>query len=1246
MRAMRNFDRAFEKSINLRRLCVVLLIMSYFVNTHLGAIGPRNLPLEDDEFPRGFRIIDPNQSSPQVGIGFNAPLEVGQTVVERLPLGIIVQKAEAIYVTVTDPNDPNWTIEKVTLSLPPSYIDNGKQVQEFEAAGAVAITYQISGPLGSGERIDGVVIGGNRPGLIHGLSFEADASILDQLKALEQELFSWVNNILCTAFSFIPGQGVKIERDCTGSLLPTVITFDDRPGPFSLTHANEGESKLSFAIGVVEANSCSNLVGQSYMNILIPLAIQGEFWVGAAFRIDPQDTKNSGKKAKATVTIKGGNTSANPHGYEGQLEAFSFNPYPPTPPPVVYPSGGVVSDRIEAQFLSGSTVSDIFLLEQSDLINSEFVFAMTAAPSTCDCGKAEPEDDYEKEFEVELRDGGILPGPDYLMRIFGCDAALTIGTAGIAYKYWGDCAGNTLCGNLYNCVYPYPPPDPIWGIDCIWAMTHPETRQNQRKGLRFEDVSIDFHHIDLCVQSVEIDDSTPLEGVFANIIVTICNNGDPKSDPELIRVQLTDKRTGLFWNWVIDGPDPNECIKRVFPWDTTGLFGTGARDLCVWVESLTVAELDYSDNEGCIQVEVQPSVKAAFVSTGSTADSSCPVCAEVQVWDTRTRTLISSCDIVAQTGIADPGPEGIDVPSSGEYAWVVLTDINLDYAVLGIDVCSCWSGPCQIVAQPIAFGGYANGSIAVDSAGQLAFVPIENNQLIPHIAVHSLDNQAGSQLETEMALPWAHVRFRPTSETTVAAATTNRAVREVYIAGDKSATSQACEGFYSIVLPPPPAEGIATPPPDPTLLCFDHYVFEVNPRLIPIRNKIAGVAFTKNLNSNPGGRAVLTDDLGGYFVTVETGRSDDQTCQYGCWAPVINIECEPNETRGVVPCFVGEAPGGSTGRSPVDVVTTREGDYAFAIHDASPYVLWRYPLPLDCEPAPMDPPAGEVPICPGLGRPPRCYNGRYLDLAITLPTSPDRLSGEELWIVDNHSNSGELDIFAVPSGFYKGSVPVGRPPISITIAPIPLSGQESIFPGPLPIPFPFPIQWPPDVDRDYDFVTLSPVADEFVGRTLLPVINSLPEPAPFHLEFLNLPDGWTVSWDDIPLHFVQPFENEMENIVFVPVELRTPIAPNEPVGLRVRAWSPEGGEPNNFAITLLRADITTCGDLRHPFPAGDLNWDCKVDFVDFAVLAMNWPELFNWATLQKLADSWLACTHPFECPSAAVFTENFESGTP
>jgi hypothetical protein len=36
------------------------------------------------------------------------------------------------------------------------------------------------------------------------------------------------------------------------------------------------------------------------------------------------------------------------------------------------------------------------------------------------------------------------------------------------------------------------------------------------------------------------------------------------------------------------------------------------------------------------------------------------------------------------------------------------------------------------------------------------------------------------------------------------------------------------------------------------------------------------------------------------------------------------------------------------------------------------------------------------------------------------------------------------------------------------------------------------------------------------------------------------------------------------------------------------------------------SDVAACGDYQHPIPPGDINKDCRVDLLDFAILAQNW----------------------------------------
>ena len=56
------------------------------------------------------------------------------------------------------------------------------------------------------------------------------------------------------------------------------------------------------------------------------------------------------------------------------------------------------------------------------------------------------------------------------------------------------------------------------------------------------------------------------------------------------------------------------------------------------------------------------------------------------------------------------------------------------------------------------------------------------------------------------------------------------------------------------------------------------------------------------------------------------------------------------------------------------------------------------------------------------------------------------------------------------------------------------------------------------------------------------------------------------------------------------------------------------------------ADVSCCGDYRHPYVGGDFNHDCRVNFLDFAILASNWVDEDG---LIVLAGNWLTCN--WEC---------------
>jgi len=56
------------------------------------------------------------------------------------------------------------------------------------------------------------------------------------------------------------------------------------------------------------------------------------------------------------------------------------------------------------------------------------------------------------------------------------------------------------------------------------------------------------------------------------------------------------------------------------------------------------------------------------------------------------------------------------------------------------------------------------------------------------------------------------------------------------------------------------------------------------------------------------------------------------------------------------------------------------------------------------------------------------------------------------------------------------------------------------------------------------------------------------------------------------------------------------------------------------------ADVSSCGDYRHPCVGGDFNLDCRVNFLDFAILASRWVDEDG---LGALAGNWLTCN--WEC---------------
>jgi hypothetical protein len=56
------------------------------------------------------------------------------------------------------------------------------------------------------------------------------------------------------------------------------------------------------------------------------------------------------------------------------------------------------------------------------------------------------------------------------------------------------------------------------------------------------------------------------------------------------------------------------------------------------------------------------------------------------------------------------------------------------------------------------------------------------------------------------------------------------------------------------------------------------------------------------------------------------------------------------------------------------------------------------------------------------------------------------------------------------------------------------------------------------------------------------------------------------------------------------------------------------------------ADVSCCGDYRHPYLGGDFNLDCRINFLDFVILASRWVDEDG---LFALTGNWLTCN--WEC---------------
>lgn len=86
-----------------------------------------------------------------------------------------------------------------------------------------------------------------------------------------------------------------------------------------------------------------------------------------------------------------------------------------------------------------------------------------------------------------------------------------------------------------------------------------------------------------------------------------------------------------------------------------------------------------------------------------------------------------------------------------------------------------------------------------------------------------------------------------------------------------------------------------------------------------------------------------------------------------------------------------------------------------------------------------------------------------------------------------------------------------------------------------------------------------------------------------------------------------------------------------------------------FTITVGDTPPPQCGDAQHPYPTGDFNHDCHVEWADFGTFATNWQRddcvadgwcegvdinqdgTVEWADFGSFAAHWQECTHPDGC---------------
>jgi hypothetical protein len=72
--------------------------------------------------------------------------------------------------------------------------------------------------------------------------------------------------------------------------------------------------------------------------------------------------------------------------------------------------------------------------------------------------------------------------------------------------------------------------------------------------------------------------------------------------------------------------------------------------------------------------------------------------------------------------------------------------------------------------------------------------------------------------------------------------------------------------------------------------------------------------------------------------------------------------------------------------------------------------------------------------------------------------------------------------------------------------------------------------------------------------------------------------------------------------------------------------------------------IPRCGDPNHPYPVGDLNQDCRVDFLDLAILASHWLDDIRPGSAQIVTVKLPLAAEGRYDPNSPVWTMDFDLG--